>query len=297
LAEKYRDDLLTTEGVESYVGGVILFPQTAQQIVNGQNAVSYLNNKGIDTFVKVDKGVDTDQANGYNVTKGFETMQSLLKEAKALGATGSKWRSFIAVADPANADYQANVVTNAEGLARYARANQDLGLIPIVEPEISYAKMNPAHDGGSHTIEESENSARYVLTEVVRAMQAESVDLSGIILKIGFTLPGKETVSDANPLDYQDIATRTLSVIRDILPADLKTVVFLSGGLTIPQSTECLKAINAIASDNDPILSASYGRGVQAEALKKFATGDHVGTQQEFLNATQTNASVLRSNK
>ncbi len=294
LAEKYRDDLLTTANIESYVGGVILHPSTANQTVNGQNAVALLNNKGIGTFVKVDQGVVTDDVNGYNVTKGFETLQSLLEEAKALGAVGAKWRSFIAVGDPTNLDYQENVTANTEGLATYAKSNQDLGLIPIVEPEISFAKMNPTHTGGSHTIEESESSARYVLSETVKAMQNAGVDLSGIILKIGFVLPGKDTVSESSPLNYEDIAARTLSVIREVLPKELKTIVFLSGGLSIPDATGCLKAINEISNNDDPILSASYGRGVQAEALKKFATEDHAGTQQEFLKASQTNASVLR---
>ncbi|OGL31082.1 hypothetical protein A3F37_04395 [Candidatus Saccharibacteria bacterium RIFCSPHIGHO2_12_FULL_41_12] len=294
LAEKYRDDLLTTGGVEAYVGGVILHPSTANQTVNEQNAVALLSSKGIGTFVKVDQGLDTDEQNGYNVTKGFETLESLLGESKSLGAVGTKWRSFIAVGDPTNADYQTNVQTNAEGLAHYAKANQDQGLIPIVEPEISYAKMNPQHEGGAHSIDQCEAAARYVLPTVVSSMQKEGVDLSAIILKIGFVLPGKETVSDATPLDYRDIATRTLKVIRDVLPKEFGTVVFLSGGLSIPQSTECLKAVNAIANAEDPILSASYGRGVQSEALKKFGVSDHSGTQQEFLKATQTNANVLR---
>ncbi len=294
LAEKYRDDLITAEGIENYVGGVILHPSTANQTINDQNAVALLNSKGIGTFVKVDQGVETDPSNGYNVTKGFDTLEQQLNEAKALGAVGAKWRSFIAVGDPADQQYQENVKTNADGLAKYAKANQDLELIPIVEPEISFAKMNPAHAGGAHTIEESEASARYVLSETVNAMQSKGVDLSAIILKIGFVLPGKDTVSDSSPLNYQDIATRTLSVIRDVLPEELKTIVFLSGGLSIPDATGCLKAINQIANNNDPILSASYGRGVQAEALKRFATDDHAGTQQKFREASQANASVLR---
>lgn len=294
LAEKYRDDLLTTEGIENYVGGVILHPSTAHQTVTGQNAVALLNSKGIGTFVKVDQGLDTDGSNGYNVTRGFETLDQLLQDASSLGAVGSKWRSFIGVGDPSDASYQENVLANAEGLAKYAKANQDLGLIPIVEPEISYARMNSSHNGGSHTIEQSEASAKYVLGEVIKAQQKAGVDLSGIILKIGFVLPGKDTVSESNPLNYEDIANRTLSVVRQVLPKELGTVVFLSGGLTVEQSTECLKAVNAIANQDDPILSASYGRGLQAEALKKFATDDHAGTQAEFLKASQANASVLR---
>lgn len=294
LAEKYRDDLITTEGIENYVGGVILHPSTANQTIAGQNAVALLNTKGVDTFVKVDQGVDTDETNGYNVTKGLDTLNQLLNEAKSLGAVGAKWRSFIGVGDPADPLYQENVKTNADGLAKYAKANQDLELIPIVEPEISYAKMNSAHAGGSHTIEESESSARYVLSEVVKALQNEGVDLSAIILKIGFVLPGKDTVNDASPLNYSDVANRTLNVIRDVLPKELGTIVFLSGGLNIPQATGCLAAINQIATEGDPILSASYGRGVQSEALKKFATDDHTGTQTEFLKASQSNASVLR---
>lgn len=290
LAQTYREDLVTTENIESYVGGVILYPDSAKQIVNGQTITQLLLSKGIGTFVKVDTGLSTD-TNGLMITKGHDTLGSLLDETKALGAVGSKWRAYLPVGDLEDSSFQQNIIDNITSLSTYAKANQDRELIPIVEPEISYTKTSETGPGGVHTIEQSEAVAREVLHKLVTQLQADSVDLSGIILKIGFVLPGKETLT--GPLDYEDIARRTLSVILDVLPVELSTIVFLSGGLESSEATECLRAINKLANETDPTLSASYGRGLQSEALKAFAQNDHPGVQSAFLGASQANATAL----
>lgn len=54
----YRELLFTSEGIENYISGVIMFDETLKQSTkDGVNFVQLLQNKGIVPGIKVDKGV------------------------------------------------------------------------------------------------------------------------------------------------------------------------------------------------------------------------------------------------
>lgn len=55
---RYRDMLLTSEGIENYISGVIFHEETAKQTsTDGVNFVELLKSKGIVPGIKVDKGL------------------------------------------------------------------------------------------------------------------------------------------------------------------------------------------------------------------------------------------------
>ena len=55
---KYRDLLFTTEGLEEYISGVILFDETARgKGISGDSFISILQKKGIVPGIKVDEGL------------------------------------------------------------------------------------------------------------------------------------------------------------------------------------------------------------------------------------------------
>lgn len=55
---RYREMLLTSEGIENYISGVIFHEETAKQAnKDGVNFVEYVKSKGIVAGIKVDKGL------------------------------------------------------------------------------------------------------------------------------------------------------------------------------------------------------------------------------------------------
>src|SRR4029450_6935985 len=143
----YRDLLFTTEGVEDYISGVILYDETIRPVaVDGTPFPKLLESKGVIPGIKVDKGAKPlALAEGETVTEGLDGLRSRLEEYRDLGARFTKWRGVISIGKGIPSEYC--IWANAHALARYAALSQEAGLVPIVEPEVLM--------DGDHTIERS----------------------------------------------------------------------------------------------------------------------------------------------
>src|SRR5262245_46404693 len=140
----YRDLLFTTEGVEEYISGVILFDETIRQsALDGTPFPTLLESKGVIPGIKVDLGADPlALAGGATVTEGLDGLRARLEEYRGLGARFAKWRATYSIAADTPSEYC--VWTNAHALARYAALCQEADIVPIVEPEVL--------QDGAHTI-------------------------------------------------------------------------------------------------------------------------------------------------
>src|ERR671931_167147 len=143
----YRDLLFTTEGVEEYISGVILFDETIRQSsADGTSFPKLLEQRGIIPGIKVDKGAKPlANAAGETITEGLDGLRARLEEYRELGARFTKWRAVITIGEDIPSEYC--LWTNAHALARFAALSQEAGLVPIVEPEVLM--------DGDHTIERS----------------------------------------------------------------------------------------------------------------------------------------------
>src|SRR6478672_12790779 len=143
----YRDLLFTTEGVEEYISGVILFDETIRQSASdGTPFPKLLESKGIIPGIKVDQGAKPlALAEGETITEGLDGLRERLAEYYSLGARFAKWRATYSISDELPSEYC--IWTNAHALARYAALCQEAGIVPIVEPEVL--------QDGTHTIERS----------------------------------------------------------------------------------------------------------------------------------------------
>src|SRR6188472_4097218 len=132
----YRDLLFTTDGVEDYISGVILFDETIRQSSSdGTPFPKLLESKGVIPGIKVDKGAKPlALAEGETVTEGLDGLRDRLAEYRELGARFAKWRATYSIAADLPSEYC--VWTNAHALARYAALCQEAALVPIVEPEV-----------------------------------------------------------------------------------------------------------------------------------------------------------------
>jgi fructose-bisphosphate aldolase class I len=109
----------------------ILFEQTIDRTINGENTVAYLwKQKHIVPFVKVDQGL-ADPQYGVQLMNPMTKLDSLLERAVDRGIFGTKMRSF--VTEPNDGGIKAIVDQQFDCAARIAR----YGLLPILEPEVS----------------------------------------------------------------------------------------------------------------------------------------------------------------
>ena len=254
----YRELLFTTEGVEDYISGVILYDETIRQKASDGTPFSrLLQSKGIIPGIKVDTGAKPlAHAEGETVTEGLDGLRERLAEYHELGARFAKWRAVISIGEEIPSEYC--IWVNAHALARYAALAQEAGLVPIVEPEVLM--------DGEHTIDRSFEVTSRTLHAVFTELRDQRVQPEGILLKPNMVLPGYESSSQV-PDD--EIANETVRCFLRHVPAAVPGVVFLSGGQSEEEATRRLNAMNAIGP-HPWKLSFSYGRALQATALKAW---------------------------
>jgi fructose-bisphosphate aldolase class I len=268
----YRLLLATTDGLEKYINGVILFEETFhQQDEQGNSIPALFAKKGILPGIKVDKGlVALPNSEDEKITQGLDGLSERLLEFKALGAKFAKWRNVYSISEFAPS--LTAIKAGAEMLARYAACCQVAGIVPIVEPEILI--------DGEHSIEDCAIASELILHELFHALFIHQVSLEHIILKPSMVTSGK----DASPFSStEDIAEFTINIFRNHVPAAVPSINFLSGGQSSIEATENLNAINQIG-EQPWILSFSYGRALQEDCLKAWGgQADNVAKAQAVL--------------
>jgi len=266
----YREVLFTTKGAGDFISGVILFDETIRQKTrDGRTFVQTLEEQGIVPGIKVDKGAKA-MANfpGEKITEGLDRLRERLTEYRQLGARFAKWRAVITIGE--NIPTHTCIDANAEVLARYAAVCQESDLMPIVEPEVLM--------DGSHTIERHFEVTEQTLRSVFDALAGHRVMLGGMLLKPNMVLSGKECLQQAS---VQEVAEATLRCMKQVVPAAVPGLVFLSGGQTDQQATEHLNEMNRL-NQVPWQLSFSYGRALQAPVLKAWK-----GNEANFAEAQQ----------
>jgi fructose-bisphosphate aldolase class I len=255
----YRDLLFTTDGAEEFISGVILFDETIRQSsADGTPFPKLLESKGIIPGIKVDKGAKPlALAPGETITEGLDGLRARLEEYRSLGARFAKWRATYSIAADKPSEYC--VWTNAHALGRYAALCEEAGLVPIVEPEVLM--------DGTHTLEESAKATGRVLQAVYVELHDQRVDFRGTLLKPNMVLSGYDAPNRAG---VDEVADATLDVLYRHVPAAVPGIVFLSGGQTDEDATAHLNAMNK-RGPHPWQLSFSYGRALQAPALKAWA--------------------------
>ena len=253
---RYREILLTTEGLEQHVGGVILFDETLRQSTrDGVPFAQVLSARGIVPGIKVDKGTKLlPFYPGEKITEGLDGLADRLAEYKQLGARFAKWRAVIEIDENAIPS-TFGIRANAQVLARYAALCQSLDLVPIVEPEVLM--------DGAHGIERCEVVTSAVLEAVFAELDAHRVVFEGMLLKPNMIIPGKKCPQQATA---QEVADATIRCMKRYVPAAVPGVVFLSGGQSAEEATDNLNAMNALGTHPWQV-SFSYGRALQAPVL------------------------------
>ncbi len=259
-----RELLLNTPGIEQYLSGVILYQETLGQKGSDKKLFpKSLADRGIIPGIKVDEGTEPfAESPNELITKGVLGLCDRLNGFKTEYHTGfTKWRAVVHIDGDRLPSAQA-LVENARRLALYARDAQEVGMVPIIEPEVLYE--------GTHSRLRSRQVLEVTLRTVFDALSDQAVDLSGIILKTSMALSGKQSGKMDTP---EEVARDTVETLIALVPANVPGIVFLSGGQTPDQATENLRAITKIAREMSAPwpLTFSYARALQDEALSLWA--------------------------
>ena len=254
----FRQTLFNSSAMKKYIGGVILFDETIRQKTSsGQTIPELISSHSAIPGIKVDKGAkslagSTDET----ITEGLDGLRERLKDYYDLGARFTKWRAVYKITD--NFPSSQSIKSNAHALARYAALVQEANMVPIVEPEVLM--------DGSHDIEKCYQVTTNVLNECFNELEDHKVDLKGTILKPNMIIPGYECKDKSSS---EEIAKKTLDCLKKNVPNKVPGIAFLSGGQSEIESSKNLNEINKI-NDSEFLITFSYGRGLQASALKEF---------------------------
>jgi fructose-bisphosphate aldolase, class I len=257
----YREMLFRTkEAMTKYISGVILYDETIRQNAkDGTPLVKLIAQAGALPGIKVDKGVKPlPNCPGEVVTEGLDGLGERLAEYRGLGAKFAKWRAVIDIGEHGMPSYTC-VNANAHALARYAALCQSEGIVPIVEPEVLM-------DGG-HDIDRCAEVTTWVLKETFQALFFNRVALEGMVLKPNMTIPGNKSGKRAS---VEEVAEKTLRVLKECVPAAVPGIAFLSGGQSDEDATAHLDAMHRMG----PLpwrVSFSYGRALQSAPQKTWS--------------------------
>ena len=254
----FRQTLFNSSAMRDFIGGVILFDETIRQkTALGPSIPELIAKQGAVPGIKVDKGAKPLAGSGdETVTEGLDGLRERLKEYYDLGARFTKWRAVYKISNEFPSVQ--SIKSNAHALARYAALVQEAKMVPIVEPEVLM--------DGSHNIDKCYHVTTNVLNECYNELEIHKVDLKGTVLKPNMVIPGSECKDKSSA---EEIAKKTLDCLKKNVPTEVPGIAFLSGGQSEIESSKNLNEINKI-NDTNFLITFSYGRGLQASALKEF---------------------------
>ena len=255
----FREILFSSDGMKDYIGGVILYDETINQISStGKSIPNLISSSGAVPGIKVDTGAK-DLANSpkEKITEGLDGLRDRLKKYYDLGARFTKWRGVYSIGEKYPSKLA--ISSNAHALARYSALVQENGMVPIVEPEVLM--------DGNHSAEVCFNKTSEVIKKCFEELILHKVDLSGIILKPNMILSGNLS---ENKISSEEVSIKTLECLKNCVPNEVPGIAFLSGGQSEIEATENLNLINKNNNTNF-IMTYSYGRALQQSALKVWS--------------------------
>ena len=199
-----RKRIITNEYfTDKHILGVILFKNTMERDIQGINTVTYLKNKNIMSFLKIDLGLE-EECDGVQLLKDIPNLDEILDNGIKYGIIGTKMRSVI---HEYNEYGIKRLVEQQFSLAKKIIAK---GLVPIIEPEVDINALDKKH------IES------FLKTEIVKQLSKMKKE-DYVIFK--FTIPDLPNFYDSL-LHYKN-------VLR---------IVALSGGYSKDKACELLKS-------------------------------------------------------
>ncbi len=277
----YREMLFRSgEAMTQCISGVILYDETIWQTAeDGTPLVNVIAQSGPIPGIKVDEGTQAlPNCPGELITVGLDKLAERLKKYYDRGARFAKWRAVIDIGR--DIPTMTAIHVNAHALARYAALCQAAQIVPIVEPEVLM--------DGDHDIDRCDEVTRCVLNKTFQELRIQRVALEGMILKPNMVISGKKSTKQSS---VQEVAEKTIRVLRSCVPATVPGIAFLSGGQSDEAATAHLDAMNRIGG-LPWRLTFSYGRALQGAPQKAWSgkAENVVAGQRAFTHRARMNS-------
>ncbi|MGH3343587.1 MAG: class I fructose-bisphosphate aldolase [Carbonactinosporaceae bacterium] len=281
---QFRELAIAAPGLARWISGVILSDETFRQPASdGSPLPRAAEAAGLLPGVKVDAGTQPLAGSpAETVTEGLDGLRGRLAEYVELGARFAKWRAVLRIGP--GLPTAACLHANAHALARFAAACQEVGVVPVVEPEVLM--------DGDHGIARCEEATTETLRRVFAELVAQGVLLEGVVLKPNMVLPG---VDGGDRTGEGDAAEATLRCLRRAVPAAVPGIAFLSGGQSDETATRHLDAMNR-RGPQAWALTFSFGRALLEGALATWAPdrSDADGAQRVLAHRAHCNAAAAQ---
>jgi fructose-bisphosphate aldolase class I len=280
----FREMIISAPELEDLITGIILTDETIRQSTkDGVMFTHVLMEKGIKPGIKVDEGITgfKNENDLEFITKGLEGLPARMPEYRNFGAVFAKWRAAYSVTH--GLPTEDALAESVRRMREYAIICQQNGIVPIVEPEVLM--------DGMHSIEDMEETLRKVIGALMDDLKNSDVYMPGLILKTSMALSGKNADNRAKA---DEVAERTVALLKDLVPSDIGGVIFLSGGQSHEEANENYDAIMRLASEVPFPMTFSFSRAFQVKALAHYAknVGDIPGAQKVLIDSIKNVAQL-----
>jgi fructose-bisphosphate aldolase, class I len=291
MRRAYRELLLTAPGLSDCISGVILYDETIRQTQpHAPPFAQVAHDAGLIVGIKVDIGAkDLAGHPGEKVTEGLDGLRARLHAYAAMGARFAKWRGVITV-DTMRLPTPACIDANAHALARYAALCQEVGLLPIIEPEVLMA--------GAHTQARCQAVTEKVLRCVFGHLALQGVVLEAMLLKPNMVIAG---LSCPTQNTVHEVADASVQCLLRAVPAAVAGITFLSGGQSGELASSRLNAMHVSHNKTGKApelpwpLSFSFARAIQHPAMEIWAgqPSNKAAAQAALLHRARCNSAAL----
>ena len=250
----FRKCFYDVQGIEKYISGIILNEEAFDQLDTKDTSFpDMIESKGILVGLKVDKGLMSFEKNEF-FSVGIDDLNNRLKENKYKNVSFVKWRSLFKVI-PGSLPTDECIEKNCLNLCRYAVISQNNGIVPIIEPEISYE--------GNYSIQEMQMVAKKIYSTLFKYLNTFNAYIPGIILKVSFITSSNDC---KNQVSLDEIGKLNIEILMDTIPPAVAGIVYLSGGHSSQDSFKILSAIQKYKSIHS--LSFSFARALTNDSLE-----------------------------
>lgn len=249
---------LDSWGLESYLSGVLLTPETFRATEQLRTLKQYRDGSAPLLFgVRMDAARTRPLADG-RPSPDLPDVRRDLGENRIAGARFAEWRANV---DPRTVA-RGEVHVDARALAQGAAASQAEDVLPMV----TVAMPDLASHSQSVTQAVTANALRALFVE----LDSLRVDLAALVLRINMVVPGDHHRRQATP---DEVAEATLRVIEETVPSEVAGIAFLSGGQDVARASENLAAIVGLARTRQvrSRLTFAFTRALVAESVASWA--------------------------
>ncbi len=260
-AHDYLRVALDTWGLESYLTGVLM-TRGAFEATERQRSLRQYRDGAPPLLhgVRMDPAVDRAPA----------------------GADFAEWRANL---DPLTVG-PGSVHVDAAALARGAAASQAEGVLPVVTVAMP--------DLASHSVAVTRAVTANALRALFDELDRRAVALDGLVLRTNMVVPGDRSGHRPAPAET---ALSTVTLLEEVVPAEVAGVAFLSGGQEAAEAAANLASLRELARERRAPwrLTFAYTRALVQESVATWACDGSLDaeTQRELVRSCRLAAQAL----